>query len=135
MKVSSLLVIQVVLLLCSYATGSFDYDYEEKSLFSCQFSCPNGAIPTPKQNYTPEVNGCGSFNINFDFSIISLDTFNDCCHRHDYCYRTCNTKRSECDDIFYKDLKAECNKMFSKRSSQRGLFDWIKLKCNSLLSS
>ena len=98
----------------------------------CNFSCKNGGKPTPKPNYTPVVNGCGSFNFNFDFSIIKLEEFNGCCNKHDYCYRTCNTVKKDCDTDFLRCLEGECKNRWG-RGLISSITDKIKLKaCEEL---
>jgi secretory phospholipase A2 len=56
----------------------------------------------------PISNGCGAYNMNFDFNKMNLYGFNECCDEHDYCYGTCNKLKKDCDQIFKKCLLGHC---------------------------
>jgi hypothetical protein len=36
-----------------------------------------------------EINGCGAYEINFNFDDLNLYGFNQCCNVHDVCYGIC----------------------------------------------
>ena len=100
------------------------FEFEDRGILPpCRYSCLNGNQPVAKQNYTAEVNGCGSFNINFDFSYFKLENFNECCNKHDVCYRTCNSDKKICDLQFSKCLSNECDNKY--KNKRRGLFSSI----------
>ena len=51
----------------------------------CDLVCPAGSTIVPNPENVPDINGCGSYNINIDFSMFDMEEFNQCCNVHDAC--------------------------------------------------
>uniref|UniRef100_A0A8C8Z4I5 Group XIIA secretory phospholipase A2 n=1 Tax=Prolemur simus TaxID=1328070 RepID=A0A8C8Z4I5_PROSS len=67
-----------------------------------------GSKPFPRYGYKPSPpNGCGSplFGVHLDIGIPSLTR---CCNRHDRCYETCGSSKSDCDEQFQQCLSRIC---------------------------
>ncbi|CAF0718536.1 unnamed protein product [Brachionus calyciflorus] len=75
----------------------------------CELNCPAGTFLTQKPNHQFLFNGCGSYNININFSILNMAEFNQCCNSHDICYEVCSETKKSCDSSFDKCLTGYCN--------------------------
>ncbi len=82
--------------------------------------------PISKPGTAPSFNGCGSFDVNVDFSKYNgLSGFNACCNNHDICYNKCDTTKAVCDTTFYSCLKTavdNSNNNFFKKIGNYCLF-------------
>jgi hypothetical protein len=77
------------------------------------------AIPKPEN--TPDINGCGSYNINIPFNTLGMQEFTECCNVHDFCYEECHKDQLNCDNSFEGCLVGECKKWAEEN-------DWNALK-------
>ncbi|XP_071808492.1 group XIIA secretory phospholipase A2-like [Asterias amurensis] len=75
----------------------------------CIFTCKNGGTAMKRPGYSPEVNGCGAYGIQFDLS--SLPGVEKCCNKHDRCYGQCGMPKLTCEDQFAKCLDGVCDVM------------------------
>ncbi len=66
-------------------------------------------------------NGCGTYEMQFDFESLNLNGITQCCNNHDICYGTCNSPKIECDLKFKKCLKNICSEIDKK--------DHLKFEC------
>jgi len=80
-------------------------------------------------------NGCGAYDYHFDFDLIKLSGFNDCCNEHDICYGTCNTPKIECDNQFKECLFARCVKLAQKNTLIKSYEDICKEAAQVLYAS
>jgi secretory phospholipase A2 len=82
----------------------------------CKYTCKNGNKPVQEPGHTPSSNGCGSYGIKVD--VDDVPGMEDCCHKHDYCYDTCNSERVKCDKKFKACLQETCKKAQSSKSKK-----------------
>ena len=59
-------------------------------------------------------NGCGTFEMQFDFKRLNLKGITKCCNKHDICYGTCNMHKYQCDKAFKKCLTNYCSELDKK---------------------
>jgi len=85
-----------------------------------EFKCKNGTrIRNP--DFIPSPNGCGSAK-GWHISYQKCTYLNDCCNSHDWCYGTCGSARSKCDESFKEcvssitNLPPKTSKLFCKAS-------------------
>ncbi|CAF1111370.1 unnamed protein product [Brachionus calyciflorus] len=95
----------------------------------CQISCPAGSRLLQKPNHQFSSNGCGSYNINVDFSVLNMNEFNQCCDVHDFCYETCSETKKRCDSSFDRCLTGYCNKW----AIEYNWYSWQKTTCSSVV--
>jgi len=74
----------------------------------CELSCPANSILQQIPGVIPDINGCGSYNINIDFSLLNMTEFNTCCDVHDGCYEICTETKGRCDTAFGGCLNGYC---------------------------
>jgi secretory phospholipase A2 len=64
--------------------------------------------PYPNPDYIKTANGCGSKGIIVDADLLPKPQMELCCDAHDYCYDTCSSGKSNCDDTFKNCLLEVC---------------------------
>mmetsp|Transcript_117570 Transcript_117570/g.175597 ORF Transcript_117570/g.175597 Transcript_117570/m.175597 type:complete len:277 (+) Transcript_117570:49-879(+) len=72
---------------------------------SDQYTCPGGATPIDDADNEPDANGCGPSA--FPLAGPSFG-FLECCAQHDFCYGTCGTSRTQCDNDFFECMSCSC---------------------------
>lgn len=76
--------------------------------------CPARHSRHPKSGHKPWSNGCGSAGMDLKDGW----GLTKCCDEHDFCYSTCNSKRSTCDRDFASCMENVCKKVKSKKGKQ-----------------
>jgi hypothetical protein len=86
--------------------------------------CPN-RVPVP--GYRPTVNGCGPSGFGWTIpDSWGRANFTPACNQHDRCYGTCNSNRRVCDNQMRRQMKRECNRVYSNKDGQENFW---RLKC------
>ena len=94
--------------LYQYVSGSPVGDLDPNGLKGRK--CPPGQMSVPNPAHIPASNGCGGAGL---LGALIPEKpwgaiFSDACNKHDICYDTCNSDRSNCDREFKEDLRVAC---------------------------
>ncbi|RNA39188.1 Group XIIA secretory phospholipase A2 [Brachionus plicatilis] len=95
----------------------------------CEMTCPAGTFLTQIPDHNFSTNGCGSYNINIDFSVLNMQEFNGCCDVHDVCYEKCSETKKSCDGSFENCLMGHCDQW----AIEANWNSFQKLTCTSVV--
>ncbi|CAF0712133.1 unnamed protein product [Brachionus calyciflorus] len=96
---------------------------------SCSINCTDRSNWLQKPNHQFSTNGCGSYNINVDFTKLNMNEFNLCCDIHDFCYETCSETKINCDTRFNNCLNGQCEKW----AYEENWLTWKEKTCSSVV--